>query len=98
MILPEFWMLAAGAAPKGSMGLAPGWLEDEECVVVTDEPIFKFDEEEKPLLVPKLDQLFVDWFCTGLVPVVGQGLVFNWVRLDVPKKAQQRKLIWRKKK
>ena len=47
-------MLAAGAAPKGSMGLTPGLLEDEEFVV-TDEPIFKFDEEDR-LLVPKLDQ------------------------------------------
>ena len=23
-------------------------------------------------------------FCTGLVPVVGHGLVFNWVKLEAP--------------
>ena len=25
-----------------------------------------------------------DAFCTGLVPVVGQGLVFNWVKFEAP--------------
>ena len=76
--IPEFCKLAAGAAPKGSIGLTPAL---EAC----EEPIFILEvvvEEER---LPKLDQLFVDWFCTGLVPVVGHGLVFNWVKLDAPK-------------
>ena len=71
--------MAAGAAPKGSIGLTPAL---EAC----EEPIFRLEvvvEDEERL--PKLDQLFVDWFCTGLVPVVGHGLVFNWVKLDAPK-------------
>ena len=71
--------MATGAAPKGSIGLTPAL---EAC----EEPIFILEvvvEDEERL--PKLDQLFVDWFCTGLVPVVGHGLVFNWVKLDAPK-------------
>ena len=27
-----------------------------------------------------------DTFCTGLVPVVGHGLVFNWVKFEAPVK------------
>ena len=71
--------MAAGAAPKGSIGLTP-------ALEAFEEPIFRLEvvvEDEEKL--PKLDQLFVDWFCTGLVPVVGHGLVFNWVKLDAPK-------------
>lgn len=31
-----------------------------------------------------IGQALAPLFCTGLEPVVGQGLVFNWVKLEAP--------------
>jgi len=54
LLFSEFCKLAAGAAPKGSIGLTP-------ALEAFEEPIFRLEvvvEDEEKL--PKLDQLFVD--------------------------------------
>ena len=82
----------AGAAPKGSLGLTPGW--EVTCWTGPRVPILDIllageEEEVEDDILAKLDQLLVvdDWLddCTGLVPVVGHGLVFSWVKFEAPK-------------
>lgn len=53
-------------------------------------PVFTVDvargavAETEVALLPIFGQAEVLLFCTGLVPVVGHGLVFSWVKLEAP--------------
>jgi len=70
---PEF-VVGGGAAVAGN-----GPPETEVAVAVALGP-----KPELALLLPIFGQADVLLFCTGLVPVVGQGLVLSCVKLEAP--------------
>lgn len=69
---PEF-VVGGGAAVAAGNGLP----ETEVAVALGPKP-------ELALLLPIFGQADVLLFCTGLVPVVGQGLVLSCVKLEAP--------------
>lgn len=70
---PEF-VVGGGAVVAGN-----GPLETEVAAAVALGP-----KPELALLLPIFGQADVLLFCTGLVPVVGQGLVLSCVKLEAP--------------
>ena len=75
MDIPDCCWLNAGTEPNGSGN--PCWLGPELELVEAAELFCPAVDDENPL---KLSSLFGHGeatVCTGLVPVVGHGLVFN---------------------
>lgn len=72
---PEFVVCGGGAAVAAGNGPP----ETEVASAVALGPI-----PELVLLLPIFGQADVLLFCTGLVPVVGQGLVLSCVKLEAP--------------
>ena len=73
---PEFVVGGGGAAVTNGNGPPP---ETEVASAVALGP-----KPELALLLPIFGQADVLLFCTGLVPVVGQGLVLSCVKLEAP--------------
>ena len=72
---PEFVVCGGGAAVAAGYG--PPETEVALAVALGPKP-------ELALLLPIFGQADVLLFCTGLVPVVGQGLVLSCVKLEAP--------------
>ena len=72
---PEFVVCGVGAAVAAGYGPP----ETEVALAFALGPI-----PELALLLPIFGQADVLLFCTGLVPVVGQGLVLSCVKLEAP--------------
>ena len=72
---PEFVVGSGGAAVANGNG--PPETEVASAVTLGPKP-------ELALLLPIFGQADVLLFCTGLVPVVGQGLVLSCVKLEAP--------------
>ena len=86
---PEFVVGCGGAA----VATGNGPPETEVASAVALGPI-----PELVLLLPIFGQADVLLFCTGLVPVVGQGLVLSCVKLEAPEiSILQIKFIYSKK-
>ena len=73
---PEFVVGSGGAAVAAGNGPPP---ETEVASAVALGP-----KPELALLLPIFGQADELLFCTGLVPVVGQGLVLSCVKLEAP--------------
>ena len=86
---PEFVVCGGGAAVAAGYG--PPETEVALAVALGPKP-------ELALLLPIFGQADVLLFCTGLVPVVGQGLVLSCVKLEAPEiSILQIKFIYSKK-
>ena len=72
---PEFVVCGGGAAVAAGNG--PPETEVASAVALGPKP-------ELALLLPIFGQADELLFCTGLVPVVGQGLVLSCVKLEAP--------------
>jgi len=72
---PEF--VVGGGAAVAAAGNGPPETEVAAAVALGPKP-------ELALLLPIFGQADVLLFCTGLVPVVGQGLVLSCVKLEAP--------------